>query len=108
MVPRPPASRTGKRVAVVGSGPAGLAAADQLNKAGHEVTVLERVVERAERERGRVGGELQLAMHALESVPSELHWFDGTMMANPSLPPPPPPPPFPMSPLPSRHVPPVA
>lgn len=42
MVPRPPASRTGKRVAVVGSGPAGLAAADQLNKAGHEVTVLER------------------------------------------------------------------
>ena len=42
MVPRPPAFRTGKRVAVVGSGPAGLAAADQLNKAGHEVTVLER------------------------------------------------------------------
>ena len=41
-MPRPPASRTGKRVAVVGSGPAGLAAADQLNKAGHEVTVLER------------------------------------------------------------------
>jgi glutamate synthase (NADPH/NADH) small chain len=34
--------RTGKRVAVVGSGPAGLAAADQLNKAGHEVTVFER------------------------------------------------------------------
>lgn len=42
MVPRPPAFRTGKRVAVVGSGPAGLAAADQLNKAGHAVTVLER------------------------------------------------------------------
>ena len=38
----PPAMRTGKRVAVVGSGPAGLAAADQLNKAGHFVTVFEK------------------------------------------------------------------
>jgi glutamate synthase (NADPH/NADH) small chain len=38
----PPKSRTGKRVAVVGSGPAGLAAAAQLNKAGHWVTVFER------------------------------------------------------------------
>ena len=40
--PQPPAVRTGKRVAVVGSGPAGLAAAQQLNRAGHWVTVLER------------------------------------------------------------------
>ncbi len=40
--PRPPAFRTGKRVAVVGSGPAGLAAAAQLNQAGHVVTVYER------------------------------------------------------------------
>jgi len=40
--PQPPRKRTGKRVAVVGSGPAGLAAAQQLNRAGHEVTVLER------------------------------------------------------------------
>jgi glutamate synthase (NADPH/NADH) small chain len=40
--PKPPAVRTGKRVAVVGSGPAGLAAADQLNRAGHHVTVFER------------------------------------------------------------------
>jgi glutamate synthase (NADPH/NADH) small chain len=40
--PNPPAFRTGKKVAVVGSGPAGLAAADQLNKAGHLVTVFER------------------------------------------------------------------
>jgi glutamate synthase (NADPH/NADH) small chain len=38
----PPRVRTGKKVAVVGSGPAGLAAADQLNKAGHLVTVFER------------------------------------------------------------------
>jgi NAD(P)H-dependent glutamate synthase small subunit len=45
-----PAARTGKRVAVVGSGPAGLAAADQLNKAGHEVTVYERA--------DRIGGLL--------------------------------------------------
>lgn len=40
--PHPPAKRTGKRVAVVGSGPAGLACADQLNQAGHEVVVFER------------------------------------------------------------------
>jgi len=39
---RPPESRTGKSVAVVGSGPAGLACADQLNRAGHSVTVFER------------------------------------------------------------------
>ncbi|KAL5999002.1 glutamate synthase [NADH] [Asimina triloba] len=42
MLPRPPEKRTGKRVAIVGSGPAGLAAADQLNKRGHLVTVFER------------------------------------------------------------------
>ena len=40
--PEIPANRTGKKVAVVGSGPAGLAAADQLNKSGHLVTVFER------------------------------------------------------------------
>lgn len=40
--PQPPAVRTGKRVAVVGSGPAGLAAAQQINRAGHWVTVYER------------------------------------------------------------------
>jgi glutamate synthase (NADPH) small chain len=42
VVPVPPKKRTGKKVAVVGSGPAGLACADQLNKAGHWVTVFER------------------------------------------------------------------
>ena len=42
IVPRPPANRTWKRVAVIGSGPAGLAAADQLNRAGHSVTVFEK------------------------------------------------------------------
>jgi glutamate synthase (NADPH/NADH) small chain len=40
--PRVPAHRSGKRVAIVGSGPAGLAAADQLNQRGHSVTVFER------------------------------------------------------------------
>lgn len=42
MKPRPPTMRTGKKVAIIGSGPAGLAAADQLNKAGHSVTVYDR------------------------------------------------------------------
>jgi len=42
MAPKPPAHRTGKRVAIVGAGPAGLACADQLNKAGHLVTVYDR------------------------------------------------------------------
>ncbi|MFK7735695.1 MAG: glutamate synthase subunit beta [Pirellulaceae bacterium] len=48
--PEPPQSRTGKRVAVVGSGPSGLAAAAQLNKVGHQVTVFERA--------DRIGGLL--------------------------------------------------
>ncbi len=48
--PQPPPRRTGKRVAVVGSGPAGLAAAQQLNRAGHRVTVFERA--------DRIGGLL--------------------------------------------------
>lgn len=50
VVPQRPTSRTGKRVAIVGSGPAGLAAADQLNRAGHSITVFERA--------DRIGGLL--------------------------------------------------
>ena len=42
VVPQPPERRTGKTVAVVGSGPAGMSAAMQLNRAGHQVTVFER------------------------------------------------------------------
>ncbi len=42
IIAQPPANRTGKKIAVVGSGPAGLAAAQQLNRAGHLVTVIER------------------------------------------------------------------
>ncbi|KAI8138284.1 hypothetical protein BJV82DRAFT_651579 [Fennellomyces sp. T-0311] len=42
MAPNPPAQRTGKKIAIIGSGPAGLAAADQLNKAGHLITVYDR------------------------------------------------------------------
>jgi glutamate synthase (NADPH) small chain len=42
IVPRIPRQRTGKKVAIIGSGPAGLAAADQLNQAGHSVTIFER------------------------------------------------------------------
>ena len=49
--PEPPAARTGKRVAIVGSGPAGLAAAQQLNRAGHSVTVFEKA--------DRIGGLLR-------------------------------------------------
>jgi NAD(P)H-dependent glutamate synthase small subunit len=50
VVPQPPAVRTGKTVAVIGSGPTGLSAAAQLNKAGHTVTVYERA--------DRIGGLL--------------------------------------------------
>lgn len=50
IAPEPPQARTGKKVAVIGSGPAGLAAAAQLNKAGHTVTVFERA--------DRIGGLL--------------------------------------------------
>ena len=51
IVPEPPKFRTGKRVAVIGSGPAGLAAAAQLNRAGHTVTLYEK--------KDRIGGLLR-------------------------------------------------
>ncbi len=51
ITPEPPTTRTQKTVAIVGSGPAGLAAADQLNRVGHNVTVFEKS--------GRVGGLLR-------------------------------------------------
>ena len=49
--PEPPETRTGKRIAVVGSGPSGLAASQQLNRAGHEVTLFEK--------NDRIGGLLR-------------------------------------------------
>jgi glutamate synthase (NADPH/NADH) small chain len=51
VVPQPPKSKTGKKVAVVGSGPAGLAAAQQLARVGHDVTVFEK--------NDRIGGLLR-------------------------------------------------
>ncbi len=51
VVPQPPASKTGKKVAVVGSGPAGMAAAQQLARAGHDVTLFEK--------NDRIGGLLR-------------------------------------------------
>ncbi len=63
--PKPPTLRTGKRVAVVGSGPAGLAAADQLNKRGHQVTVFER--------EDRIGG---LLMYGIPNMKLEKHVID--------------------------------
>ncbi len=62
IVPELPAKRTGKKVAVVGSGPAGLSCAAQLNKAGHWVTVFERA--------DRVGG---LLMYGIPNMKLEKH-----------------------------------
>lgn len=69
MVPRPPANRTGKKVAVVGSGPAGLAAADQLNKAGHSVTVYERS--------DRIGGLMMYGVPNMKTDKIEVRDADG-------------------------------
>jgi glutamate synthase (NADPH/NADH) small chain len=62
IVPESPAFRTGKRVAVVGSGPAGLAVAAQLNRAGHWVTVFERA--------DRIGG---LLMYGIPNMKLDKH-----------------------------------
>ena len=58
IVATPPGFRTGKKVAVVGSGPAGLACAAELNRAGHEVTVFERA--------DRIGGLLMYGIPAMK------------------------------------------
>ena len=63
--PNPPKVRTGKKIAVIGSGPSGLAAADQLNKRGHSVTVFERS--------DRVGG---LLMYGIPNMKLEKHIID--------------------------------
>lgn len=63
--PNPPKVRTGKTVAVVGSGPSGLAVADQLNKRGHTVSVFERS--------DRVGG---LLMYGIPNMKLEKHIVD--------------------------------
>jgi glutamate synthase (NADPH/NADH) small chain len=65
MKPHVPARRTGKKVAVVGSGPAGLAAASQLNRAGHYVTVFERA--------DRIGG---LLMYGIPNFKLEKRFID--------------------------------
>ena len=62
VIPQPPQVRTGRKVAVVGSGPAGLSAAAQLNKAGHWVTVYERD--------DRVGG---LLMYGIPNMKLDKH-----------------------------------
>lgn len=61
----PPKIRTGKKVAIIGSGPSGLAAADQLNKRGHLVTVFER--------EDRIGG---LLMYGIPNMKLEKHIID--------------------------------
>ena len=60
--PNPPQTRTGKEIAIIGSGPAGLAAADQLNKVGHKLTVYERA--------DRIGG---LLMYGIPNMKLDKH-----------------------------------
>jgi glutamate synthase (NADPH) small chain len=66
--PEPPEARTGKRVAVVGSGPAGMAAAQQLARAGHDVTLFEK--------NDRIGGLLR---YGIPNFKMEKHLIDRRM-----------------------------
>ena len=80
--PRVPSVRTGKRVAVIGSGPSGLAAADLLNQLGHTVTVTEKA--------DRPGGLLmygipnmklpKMIVERREAVPEELQAYDAVLL----------------------------
>jgi glutamate synthase (NADPH/NADH) small chain len=101
--PEPPSHRTGKRVAIVGSGPAGLAAAQQLNRAGHSVTVFEkadriggllrygipdfklekRILDRRLEQMAREGVVFKTRQHAGRSVPVEdlRREFDALLLA---------------------------
>ena len=65
LVPNPPVNRTSKKIAVIGSGPSGLAAADQLNRRGHSVTVFERS--------DRIGG---LLMYGIPNMKLEKYIID--------------------------------
>jgi glutamate synthase (NADPH/NADH) small chain len=65
IVPEPPETRTGRKVAVVGSGPAGMAAAQQLNRAGHSVTLFEK--------NDRIGG---LMRYGIPDFKMEKHHID--------------------------------
>ena len=68
-MPDPPARRTGRKVAVVGSGPSGLAAAAQLNRAGHLVTVFER----ADRKSGGQGAGFAVASNLDSGIDQLVH-----------------------------------
>lgn len=90
VVPQPPASKTGKKVAIVGSGPAGLAAAQQLARVGHEVTVFEK--------NDTIGGLLRLGIPDFKLDKRLIDWrmaqmkaegvkfVTGTMVTNTALP----------------------
>jgi len=99
IVPRPPRARTGRTVAVVGSGPSGLACAQQLNRAGHLVTVFERdeagggllrfgvpdfkiekrVIERRLAQLAAEGVAFRYAVEIAD--PTQLHGFDAVVLA---------------------------